>query len=75
MVAWLLNSNPFFNDVDCANLDISSMLARLVIPMSAGSIFGAMVGGYAAQWAPTDLLRAILAVILAASAFKLFRSH
>ena len=52
-----------------------TLLARLVIPMSAGSIFGAMMGGYMAQWAPTDLLRAILAVILAASALKLFRSQ
>jgi uncharacterized protein len=52
-----------------------TLLARLVIPMSAGSVLGALIGGYAAQWAPTNLLKAALAVILAASAVKLLRSR
>jgi uncharacterized protein len=52
-----------------------TLLARLVIPMSAGSALGAIAGGYAAQWAPSDFLKGILAVILAVSSLKLFRSH
>lgn len=52
-----------------------TLLARLVIPMSAGSVLGAMAGGYAAQWVQTDVLKVVLAVILAASALKLFRSN
>lgn len=52
-----------------------TLLARLVIPMSAGSVAGALLGGYAAQWAPTSLLKAILAAVLAASSLKLLRSQ
>jgi uncharacterized membrane protein YfcA len=52
-----------------------TLLARLVIPMSAGSVVGAVMGGYAAEWAPTDLLKVILAAILAASSLKLPRPH
>jgi len=52
-----------------------TLLARLVIPMGAGSVAGALLGGYAAQWAPTSLLKAILAAILAASSLKLLRSQ
>jgi uncharacterized membrane protein YfcA len=48
-----------------------SMLGYLVLPMSAGSLLGAIVGGYLAAWSPTDLLRVVLAIILAASAIKL----
>ncbi len=48
-----------------------TMLANLVLPMSVGSLLGAVVGGYLAAWSPTDLLRVVLAVILAASAIKL----
>jgi uncharacterized membrane protein YfcA len=51
-----------------------TLLARLVMPMSAGSILGAIIGGYATKWAPTDLLKVILAVILAASSLKLVKS-
>ena len=49
-----------------------SMLSYLVLPMSIGSIVGAMAGGYLAAWAPTDAMRIVLAVILAISAVKLF---
>jgi uncharacterized membrane protein YfcA len=48
-----------------------SMLGYLVLPMSAGSILGAISGGYLAAWSPTILLRVIFAVILAVSAVKL----
>ena len=48
-----------------------SMLAYLVLPMSIGSAFGAVAGGYMAAWAPSDALRIVLAVILAVSAVKL----
>jgi uncharacterized membrane protein YfcA len=48
-----------------------SMLGYLVLPMSVGSLLGAIVGGYVATWSPTALLRVIFAVILAASAAKL----
>jgi uncharacterized protein len=48
-----------------------SMLGHLVLPMSAGSLLGAIAGGYLAAWSPTDLLRVVLAIILAASAIKL----
>jgi uncharacterized membrane protein YfcA len=50
-----------------------SMLGFLVPPMSIGSIFGAVVGGYVSAWAPSDALRFVLAVILLVSAFKLWR--
>jgi uncharacterized protein len=49
-----------------------SMLAFLVLPMSIGSLLGALVGGYLAAWAPTDALRLVLAAILAVSAIKLW---
>lgn len=50
-----------------------SMLSFLVLPMSAGSAVGALLGGYLAAWTPTDTLKIILAIILAVSAFKLLR--
>jgi uncharacterized protein len=49
-----------------------TMLANLVLPMAIGSVVGATIGGYVATWAPTDALRLLLAVILAASAVKLW---
>jgi uncharacterized membrane protein YfcA len=49
-----------------------SMLAFLVLPMSIGSLVGALVGGYLAAWAPTDALRILLAAILAVSSLKLW---
>ncbi len=52
-----------------------TMLTRLVMPMSIGSIAGAILGGYAARWAPADSLKALLAVLLAVSSAKLLRSH
>jgi uncharacterized membrane protein YfcA len=48
-----------------------SMLGYLVLPMSAGSVLGAVAGGYLAAWAPSDGLRIVLAAILAVSAVKL----
>jgi uncharacterized membrane protein YfcA len=48
------------------------MLLYLVLPMSVGSLLGAAAGSCLAVWAPTDTLRLTLAVILAASAFKLW---
>ena len=51
-----------------------SMLTYLVLPMSIGSAFGAVAGGYMAAWAPGDALRIVLAVILAVSAVKLMWS-
>jgi uncharacterized membrane protein YfcA len=51
-----------------------SMLVYLVLPMSIGSLIGAIVGGYLAAWMPTDALRLALALILAISSFKLW-SH
>jgi uncharacterized membrane protein YfcA len=48
------------------------MLAFLVLPMCIGSLIGATVGGYLAVWAPTDALRLVLAIILAASSLKLW---
>jgi uncharacterized protein len=49
-----------------------SMLAFLVLPMSIGSVVGALAGGYLAAWAPIDALRIMLAAILAVSSFKLW---
>jgi uncharacterized protein len=48
-----------------------SMLGYLVLPMSAGSVLGAIVGGYLAVWSPGTLLRVVFAAILLASAAKL----
>ena len=49
-----------------------SMLTYLVLPMSIGSLVGALIGGYLAAWTPTDALRLLLAAILAVSALKLW---
>jgi len=49
-----------------------SMLVFLVLPMSIGSLAGALIGGYLAAWAPTEALRIALAAILAVSALKLW---
>lgn len=50
-----------------------TLLSNLVLPMSIGSLAGAVVGGYLAAWAPADVLRVVLALILAASAIKMLR--
>lgn len=50
----------------------TSMLAYLVLPMSLGSILGAVLGGYASAAVPQDALRLVLAVILLLSAAKLW---
>ena len=52
----------------------TSMLVHLVLPMSLGSAFGALAGGYASGAVPQDGLRAVLAAILLASAWKLWRA-
>jgi uncharacterized membrane protein YfcA len=49
-----------------------SMLAYLVLPMSIGSLVGALIFGYLAAWTPTDALRLLLAAILAVSSIKLW---
>jgi uncharacterized membrane protein YfcA len=49
-----------------------SMFQNLILPMALGSMLGAVIGGYLAVWAPTDVLRLTLAVILALSAAKLW---
>jgi uncharacterized protein len=49
-----------------------SLLGYLVLPMAVGSGVGAMVGGYLAASAPTEVLRILLAAILAISAAKLW---
>ena len=48
-----------------------SMLTHLVLPMSIGSAVGVVAGGYMIARAPSDALRILLGVILAASAVKL----
>src|SRR6516225_3037053 len=53
------------------HLRLRSMLGYLALPMSVGSVLGAIVGGGLAVWSPTTLLRMIFAVILAVSAAKL----
>ncbi len=50
-----------------------SMLAYLVLPMSLGSILGAVVGGYVSLSVSQDALRVVLAAILLVSAVKLWR--
>lgn len=50
------------------------VLTYLVLPMAAGSVVGAMLGGLMANVAPIDALKIVLAVILAWSAFRL-RHH
>lgn len=52
----------------------TTMLLHLVLPMSAGSVLGALLGGYASAAVPQDALRAVLAAILLASAWKLWRA-
>ena len=47
------------------------VLEHLVLPMSLGSILGAVIGGYLSAAAPIPVLKIVLAVILAASAYKL----
>lgn len=50
-----------------------SLLGFLVLPMSIGSILGAVVGGYVSAWTPGDTLRLVLAIVLLLSALKLWR--
>jgi uncharacterized membrane protein YfcA len=51
------------------------MLTFLVLPMSLGSVAGALLCGYLAAWTPTDALKIILAAILAISAVELMKKH
>ena len=50
-----------------------TMLGYLVLPMSVGSIAGAMAGGLVSTAVSQDALRLVLAAILLASAWKLWR--
>jgi uncharacterized membrane protein YfcA len=52
-----------------------SMLGYLVLPMSMGSILGAVLGGYISVQVPGNGLRLALAAILVASAIKLWRKQ
>jgi uncharacterized membrane protein YfcA len=52
----------------------TTMLGHLVLPMSLGSVLGALLGGYASASVSHDWLRAVLASILLVSAWKLWRS-
>ena len=53
----------------------TGLLARLALPMAAGSVVGATVGAALLPYAPGDALKVLLGVILAASAVKLARKH
>ena len=50
-----------------------TMLGYLVLPMSVGSMLGAVIGGYLSALAPSNALRVALAAILFVSAVKLWR--
>jgi uncharacterized membrane protein YfcA len=50
-----------------------SMLLYLVLPMSLGSVVGAVAGGQVLAWVSQGALRIALAAILTASAYKLWR--
>ncbi len=50
-----------------------ALLTRLVLPMAAGSAFGAVAGAALLSLTPTAVLKAILAVVLAGSAARLLR--
>jgi uncharacterized membrane protein YfcA len=53
----------------------TTMLGYLVLPMSLGSIAGAVLGGYASTAISQATLRMVLAIILLASAWKLWRKR
>jgi uncharacterized membrane protein YfcA len=48
-------------------------LQRCVIPMSGGSIVGALLGGLLVGWVPGALLKLLLGMVLIASALHVFR--
>lgn len=52
-----------------------SLLARLALPMAVGSVVGATTGAALLPYAPGAVLKALLGVILAASALKLSRKR
>jgi uncharacterized membrane protein YfcA len=49
------------------------VLVYLVLPMSAGSVVGAIVGGVLADHVPTGAIKLILGIVLLLSAVKLWR--
>lgn len=51
------------------------LLARLALPMAAGSVVGATAGAALLPYAPGAALKVLLGIILAASAVKLSRKH
>jgi len=52
-----------------------ALLARLALPMAAGSVVGATLGAALLPYAPGAALKLLLGLILAASAAKLARKH
>jgi uncharacterized protein len=46
--------------------------SRLVLPMSIGAVVGGVAGGLLVSLAPSGVLKAVLGIILIASAFKVF---
>ena len=53
-------------------LDNRELVMRLVVPMGIGAIAGGIAGGLLSSLAPSGLLKAMLGVILIASALKVF---
>jgi uncharacterized protein len=53
-------------------LDNRELVMRLVVPMGIGAIAGGIAGGLLSSLAPSGLLKALLGVILIASALKVF---
>lgn len=51
------------------------VLVNLVLPMSAGSILGAIAGGVLADHVPTDAIKLLLGIVLLLSALKLGRKR
>ncbi len=53
-------------------LDDREIMLRLIVPMGAGAVIGAIAGGLLAHYAPASLLKAFLGVVLITSSVKVF---
>lgn len=53
-------------------LNDREIMLRLIVPMGAGAVIGAIGGGLLAHYAPSGLLKAFLGLILIASSVKVF---